>query len=704
MFGRDTMVMKLQLPVLIGGLGLNEQDAEVAVSQLELINRVTAKKTEAVESETKLLEEENRRLRFGANADSIVAQTHALEEENAKLKQSLIDMQDELHGFRGEAPAEPAAAEDASGAAKPSDGAAKPPEEAPGPKKGSEKGAGKGQPPASPGELALGPVGGKDGAPAGKGAPAPAPGKGGGPPGKGGEQPGKGGDGKKGDGKGKKGAAGPTLNRPAIKTTEPMKNMQWTRFVIGDKIQKGDTIWDKVTDDWAHLVPAEEMEARFSKNAGKISVDKGPSEEKEKAKPKNITVVPDGSRMNIEVLLKGLPPADVSHKAILDLDEETLPVEWVRDINKYLCADDGQLAQMNQLQQETPELPLGSIEKYMMAMSAIPAVKMRLEAWEFVRGLPEQLEIYETQVTKFAAMVQCFTQSTVLPKLLGLVLNFGNYLNGGNTRLGQADGFNIEILGRPGGLDSMNDPKGKNIRQLLFKVFFDNCFDQAELLLQELQPLFVIVQRMMAKPANKDEGDDEKLQKLVRVQIEELDNQISTLAKDFAAKHAEMKLGLQQITDASDNFRMLMPEKFRDAENSLSAIVQAKDESLANFKSLLTSYVAEKYKGKEASEKMTSKVWVELWDDFFIARDLIENANGKIQKTHLLPRFCKEAPFDVEGLRILWGLVDPNPKPKRAAKAVAKKRNSITKLGKRGSVMPVKPPSLSRMGIPQSQK
>lgn len=603
-----------------------------------------------------------------------MARTRALEDENAKLKQSLIDKEDELHGLRGEDPfdnATPEVPDEKAG------GEQKSREEAPAPKKGSEKGGGKGQLPVTPETPGgKGDVGGKS---------APAPGKGS-PKGPGG----KGDGGKKGDGKGKKGATGPTLNRSPVKTNEPMKNLQWTRLVIGDKIQKGDTIWDNVTDEWLHLLPIEEIEARFGKDAGKITVQKGPEEEKV-AKPKNIMIVPDGQRMNIEVMLRVLPPSDVAFKAILELDEETLPVEWVKDLKKFLCADDNQVAQIKQLMQESPDLPLALIEKYMMALSQIPALRMRLEAWEFVRGFPEQLEIYESQVAKFAAMVQCFAASTVLSKLLGLVLNFGNYLNGGNSRLGQADGFNIEILGRPGGLDSMNDPKGKNIRQLIFQTFFDRCPEQADLLLQELRPVFAIVQRTFAKPMNKDEGDDEKLQKLVRVQIEELDRQVNTLAKEFTAKHAEMKLGLQQIDDASDNFRMLMPELFREAEESLNAIEQAKDEALANFKSLLASYCAEKFKGIDGIEIMTSNVWVTLWDDFFIPGELVENANGKIQKTHLLPRFCKDAPFNVDALQILWGLVDPNPKPKKVVKAAAKKS------GKRGSVMPVK-------RAPQSQK
>jgi hypothetical protein len=90
-------------------------------------------------------------------------------------------------------------------------------------------------------------------------------------------------------------------------------------------------------------------------------------------------------------------------------------------------------------------------------------------------------------------MVQCFHNSKELPSLLAIVLAFGNHLNGGKNekRLGQADGFHIELLGRPGGLDVVNDPRGKNVRELIFKTFFEKCPDQAKALMVELKPFFL---------------------------------------------------------------------------------------------------------------------------------------------------------------------------------------------------------------------
>lgn len=46
--------------------------------------------------------------------------------------------------------------------------------------------------------------------------------------------------------------------------------------------------------------------------------------------------------------------------------------------------------------------------------------------------------------------------SKEVPSILGLVLAFGNYMNGGNVSRGQADGFELDILPK------LKDVKCKN--------------------------------------------------------------------------------------------------------------------------------------------------------------------------------------------------------------------------------------------------
>lgn len=51
-------------------------------------------------------------------------------------------------------------------------------------------------------------------------------------------------------------------------------------------------------------------------------------------------------------------------------------------------------------------------------------------------------ELVHNSVCLFQELLQCSS----LKDVMGLVLAFGNYMNGGNRTRGQADGFGLEIL------------------------------------------------------------------------------------------------------------------------------------------------------------------------------------------------------------------------------------------------------------------
>lgn len=57
-------------------------------------------------------------------------------------------------------------------------------------------------------------------------------------------------------------------------------------------------------------------------------------------------------------------------------------------------------------------------------------------------------------------LLQALQDSETVKRILGLVLAFGNYMNGGNRTRGQADGFSLDIL-----------PKLKDVKSSV-----SNCF------------------------------------------------------------------------------------------------------------------------------------------------------------------------------------------------------------------------------------
>lgn len=55
-------------------------------------------------------------------------------------------------------------------------------------------------------------------------------------------------------------------------------------------------------------------------------------------------------------------------------------------------------------------------------------------------------------------LLQVFLENESVKDVIGLILAFGNYMNGGNRTRGQADGFGLEIL-----------PKLKDVKSRVLK-------------------------------------------------------------------------------------------------------------------------------------------------------------------------------------------------------------------------------------------
>ena len=495
----------------------------------------------------------------------------------------------------------------------------------------------------------------------------------------------------KGKGKGKAAAVvEPTKPRQA--PSKDLKSVLWTRFVKGVQLEEGTTIWDevnKVFDKEEHmkLVPAHEIEERFSKNAN----DTSKMEKVDKKDYKNSRIVTQKldsisqeQRLQMEVHLKTLPlSVNTGAKAangIIYLNRTLCSADAVQALHRYLCPTPEQQQELamkrhaweqaNKLQLEAdgdakPEPFIWDpVEQFMEALSVVPACSMRLSCWDFLYNLPDRIDSLRDNLDRFEQMVHCFQTSQELPHLLSTVMAFGNFLNGGKNekRLGQADGFHIEALSRPGGLDAVKDTKGRDVRELIFRVFFEDP-ERAGRLLLELGPLFSLVQRRVLK-----DGSD--LNKSVRVQIEDLDRQLVQLRKEFGAKRKELQEGLPLIEDPADKFLIEIPPEFERERKRVDELAERKDLILGQFKALLARFKAETYRGDaivvdgkmkdgNPKEPMTSDVWCTIWDDFFVVKRLVLDFDEKTQKEILEPRFCKDAPITVESLKILWRFEDP---------------------------------------------
>lgn len=93
---------------------------------------------------------------------------------------------------------------------------------------------------------------------------------------------------------------------------------------------------------------------------------------------------------------------------------------------------------------------LAKPEAFLMALTAaVPAVGSRIDCWHFSLSFHECVVDLKTPFTINQAAIAAVRTSKTLPLLCAVVLHAGNYINGGTNR-GQADGFDLSVLGRLG--------------------------------------------------------------------------------------------------------------------------------------------------------------------------------------------------------------------------------------------------------------
>jgi hypothetical protein len=514
----------------------------------------------------------------------------------------------------------------------------------------------------------------------------------------------------KGKGKGKDKGKKVEPLKPKVHLNLEVKSLSWKRWQMGTELQAG-TVWDRVgahaAEDHLSLVPKGDLEIRFAKTGGTQKPEKlDRDDDVKKLKFEKLGSVAESDRLQREVALKTLPvqlntPGKVI-AAVLSMDSDLLAVDTAQMLHNCLCPSEEQESEMRvqrhageekyaQLMEswQAAGCPQGKeprpfqwdlVESFFEGMSALPATESRLSCWAFLGALPERLEHLRQGLNHFEAVVHCFRESEELPFFLGLVLAFGNTLNGGKNeqRLGRADGFHIEALSRQG-FDAVNDSQGNNIRQMIFEVYFAKTPERANKFLEDLAPLFTNVKRRFGKKAG-----NPSFEKEVRIEIEEYEKSVAQLRGEWVKRNAELQRALQRIgTAGDDEFATRMPAAFECARVSLDELAGKKDMVKQQFHDLLNEFRAETYHDEHGvKQEMTSGVWCLLWDDFFVKGNLMLEHNERTQKDVLAPRFCRAEPLTIASLEMLWQL----QKPVSLVDIAAKQQRADRRFGRRKTV------------------
>ncbi|NXG86246.1 FHOD1 protein, partial [Stercorarius parasiticus] len=156
---------------------------------------------------------------------------------------------------------------------------------------------------------------------------------------------------------------------------------------------------------------------------------------------KKVVVVLDPKRSNaINIGLTVLPPVHIIKTAVLSFDEFAVNKEGIEKILTMVPTEE-EKQKIQEAQLANPDVPLGSAEQFLLALSSISDLTARLQLWAFKLDYESlEQEIAEPLFDLKVGMEQLARNHT-FKCILATLLAMGNFLNGSQSR-----GFELGYL------------------------------------------------------------------------------------------------------------------------------------------------------------------------------------------------------------------------------------------------------------------
>uniref|UniRef100_A0A8C5HCJ7 Formin-like n=1 Tax=Gouania willdenowi TaxID=441366 RepID=A0A8C5HCJ7_GOUWI len=234
--------------------------------------------------------------------------------------------------------------------------------------------------------------------------------------------------------------------KPAIEPACPMKPLYWNRIQIHNIKMK--TLWDSL--DEPNLVNTNEFEELFSKAT--LQPKKKPLSDtfEKKTKTKKIVKLLDGKRSQaVGILLSSLhlEMKDIQ-QAVLNVDNSLVDLETIEALYENRATSDEmeKIQKYYEKSKEDEVKLLDKPEQFLYELSQIPDFAGRAHCIIFQSLFLDTISSVRRKVEVISNICKEMLECDSLKDVLGVILAFGNYMNGGNRTRGQADGFGLEIL------------------------------------------------------------------------------------------------------------------------------------------------------------------------------------------------------------------------------------------------------------------
>ncbi|XDV43827.1 hypothetical protein PO909_012230 [Leuciscus waleckii] len=234
--------------------------------------------------------------------------------------------------------------------------------------------------------------------------------------------------------------------KPAVEPACPMKPLYWNRIQIQDN--NNNTLWSSLEEP--NIINAQEFEDLFSKAA--LQAKKKPLSDtyEKKNKAKKIIKLLDGKRsQTVGILISSLhlEMKDIQH-AVLTVDHSVVDLETIEALYENRAQTDEleKIRRHYETSKEDEVKLLDKPEQFLYELSQIPDFAGRSHCIIFRAVFVDSMSAVRRKVETISTVCKVFLENESVKDVIGVILAFGNYMNGGNRTRGQADGFGLEIL------------------------------------------------------------------------------------------------------------------------------------------------------------------------------------------------------------------------------------------------------------------
>ncbi|XP_059504630.1 formin-2 isoform X2 [Stegostoma tigrinum] len=308
-----------------------------------------------------------------------------------------------------------------------------------------------------------------------------------------------------------------------IDPTRPMKPLYWSRIQLTSKRET------ETLPIWAALeepsINTQELENYFSKSA--VKERKKPIlDAYSKTKTKQVVKLLNNKRSQaVGILMSSLhlEMKDIQN-AVLNLDNSVVDLETLEALYENRAQQEELEKIEKQIQKSSKDnaKPLDKPEQFLYELAQIVNFSERVFCILFQSTFLENIAAINRKLEIMDKLCKTLQTSASVKQVLGLILAFGNYMNGGNRSRGQADGFGLEIL--PKLRDVKSSDNSTNLLFYLVSYFLRN-FDKDAGTEQSVFPM----------------PEPQDLFQVSQMKFEDFEKDLRKLKKDLKACETEME-------------------------------------------------------------------------------------------------------------------------------------------------------------------